>query len=41
MAYHVLDVMHAIHDASDTDRHVAMESTCSRPAALPELALDA
>jgi len=35
MAYHVLDVMHAFHDASRTGRHVMLESTCDRPAALP------
>ncbi|MEI6211212.1 MAG: Gfo/Idh/MocA family oxidoreductase [bacterium] len=35
LAYHVLDVMLAFQDASDTDRHVKIESTCSRPAALP------
>ncbi len=35
MAYHVLDLMHAFHDASDQDRHIQVESTCSRPASLP------
>ncbi len=35
LAYHVLDVMHAIHDASQAGRHVQPESTCDRPAALP------
>ena len=34
LAYHILDVMHAIHDASETGRHVELESTCSRPAPL-------
>jgi predicted dehydrogenase len=32
MAYHVLDIMHTIHDASRDGQHIAMESSCSRPA---------
>lgn len=35
MAYHVLDVMHAILEASETGRHVALTSRCERPSALP------
>lgn len=35
MAYHVLDVMHAVFEASDTGRHVELASTCERPAPLP------
>ncbi len=35
LANHVLEVMHAIHQASDTDSHVSIESQCDRPAALP------
>jgi len=35
LAYHVLDIMHAFHDASREGRHVDLESTCERPAALP------
>jgi predicted dehydrogenase len=35
MAYHVLDIMHAIHDASDADQHVLLSSTCVRPDPLP------
>ena len=35
LAYHVLYVMHAFHDASDERKYVALESTCERPAALP------
>ena len=35
LAYHVLDIMHAVHDASDEGRHVMLESTCERPAAMP------
>lgn len=35
LAYHVLDLMHAFHDASCEGRHVELTSTCERPAALP------
>ncbi len=35
LAYHVLDIMHAIHDASREDRHIVLSSACARPAALP------
>ena len=35
LAYHVLDVMHAFHDAAREGRHVTLESTCARPAPLP------
>jgi len=35
MAYHVLDIMHAFHDASDEGTHVELASTCDRPAPLP------
>ena len=35
MAYHILDIMHAIHDASQSGNHVNLTSTCARPAALP------
>ncbi len=35
LAYHVLDLMHAFHDASREDRHIELQSTCERPAALP------
>ncbi len=34
LAYHVLDIMHACHDASREGRHVELESTCTRPAPL-------
>jgi predicted dehydrogenase len=44
MAFHVLDIMHAIHTASDEGRHVVLESGCQRPAPmvaeLPEGILD-
>jgi len=35
MAYHVLDIMHAFHDASETGKHIELSSTCQRPAGLP------
>jgi predicted dehydrogenase len=35
LAYHVLDVMHAFHEASAKGRHVRITSTCPRPQALP------
>jgi len=35
LAYHVLDIMHAIHDAADAGQRVTLESTCERPAPLP------
>ncbi len=35
LAYHVLDIMHAIHDASHEGRHIDLESGCERPAPLP------
>lgn len=35
MTYHILDIMHAFHDASDEGRHIELESSCERPEALP------
>ena len=35
LAYHVLDVMHAIETAARTGRHIDLASTCERPAPLP------
>jgi predicted dehydrogenase len=35
LAYHVLDIMHAFHQASQEGRHVELTSTCSRPESLP------
>jgi hypothetical protein len=35
MAYHVLDIMHAIHDAASSGKRVDLTSTCSRPAPFP------
>ena len=31
LAYHVLDIMHAIHDASKTGKHIKLTSTCKKP----------
>jgi predicted dehydrogenase len=35
LAYHVLDIMHAFHDSSNTGKHVMLESTCAKPEPLP------
>ncbi len=35
MTYHVLDLMHTIHDASAQGHHIEMTSTCERPAPMP------
>jgi predicted dehydrogenase len=35
LAYHVLDIMHAVHEASATGRHITLTSQCERPAAFP------
>lgn len=35
MAFHVLEIMEAIHVASNENRHVMLSSGCERPAALP------
>ena len=35
LAYHVLDIMHALHDASASGTHVELASTCERPEPLP------
>ncbi|WP_308636026.1 Gfo/Idh/MocA family protein [Paenibacillus silvisoli] len=37
MAYHVLEAMHGVHDASREGRHYVMESTCERPEPMPVL----
>jgi predicted dehydrogenase len=36
LAFHVLDIMEAIHDASDQGRHMVLESQCERPAPMPK-----
>jgi hypothetical protein len=35
LAYHVLDLMHAFHDAAREGRHIELDSACPRPAPLP------
>lgn len=35
LAFHVLDLMHAFHEAAAEGRHITLASTCGRPAALP------
>ncbi|HHU77523.1 MAG: Gfo/Idh/MocA family protein [Caldicoprobacterales bacterium] len=35
MAYHVLDIMHAIQDSSESGRHIELESSCDKPAPFP------
>ena len=35
LTYHVLDIMHAIHDSSNEGKHIQLESTLTRPSALP------
>jgi predicted dehydrogenase len=37
LAYHVLDIMEAIHDSSREERHIILSSACQRPAPLPAL----
>ena len=31
LAFHVLDIMHTIHDASDKNTHIFLSSTCNQP----------
>lgn len=35
LAYHVLDIMHGFLDASKSNKHVLLSSTCKKPKALP------
>ena len=35
LANHVLDIMHAFHDASDAGKHIELQSKCARPQPLP------
>jgi predicted dehydrogenase len=35
LAYHVLDIMHAVEDSAASGAHVTLASTCDQPAALP------
>jgi len=36
LAYHVLEAMHGFHDSSDEGRHYIMQSSCERPAPMPQ-----
>ncbi|HEX6552026.1 MAG TPA: hypothetical protein VF026_04635 [Ktedonobacteraceae bacterium] len=40
LAYHVLDAMQAILEASTEGKHIALTSTCSRPESLPPATLE-
>jgi len=31
MAYHVIDIIHSFHEASQENRHIELTSTCERP----------
>ena len=35
MGYHVIDIVHALHEASREGRHIELKSACPQPAALP------
>lgn len=37
LAFHVLDVMVALHESSEQGRHIILDSTCQRPAPLPTI----
>jgi hypothetical protein len=37
MAFHVLDIMHAIHDAAGKGQHIELGSTCERPEPRPRI----
>lgn len=41
LAFHVLDVMQAVHEASATGRHVELTTTCAKPEAMPAAGLPA
>ena len=36
MAYHVIDIIHSLHEASQENRHIELDSTCERPMPLPQ-----
>lgn len=40
LAFHVLDVMEALHESSDAGQHVTIQSRCEQPAPLPLGAAD-
>lgn len=35
LAYHVLEIMHGIHEACENDKHILLNSICERPEPLP------
>lgn len=35
LSYHILDIMHGFHDASENNRHYELTSICEQPAPLP------
>lgn len=35
LAFHVLDIMQALHESSDADKYVALTSTCEQPSPMP------
>jgi predicted dehydrogenase len=35
LTFHVLDIMHALHESSDAGRHLVLASSCVQPAPLP------
>ncbi len=35
LAYHVLDIMHAVHESSDSGKHILLQSSCERPTMMP------
>ena len=35
MGYHVIDIVHALHEASAEGRHIMLSRTCDQPAPLP------
>ncbi len=35
MAYHVLDVMHAFGESSESGRHITVQSSCTQPEPMP------
>ncbi|MCC6802697.1 MAG: Gfo/Idh/MocA family oxidoreductase [Anaerolineae bacterium] len=39
LTYHVLDIMHAVHDAAEQERYVALGSTVASPEPIPETAI--
>jgi len=36
VAYHVLDIMHALHDSSQTGKHISLQTEMTRPEPFPE-----